>query len=171
MKKHFPLLVNICLVSVYAIFLAGSVVRMTGSGMGCPDWPKCFGYTIPPTEESQLLWSQNKEIKEGYIIIQNEKLWVAQKDFTTSRNIDWSNWEEYTRHSYAKFNVYHTWTEYINRLSSVVSGFLFIFLVLALGLVSFYIFSYIYMYIYIYRERLFWKPENGSIFPLIALKS
>ncbi|NQX82522.1 MAG: COX15/CtaA family protein [Flavobacteriaceae bacterium] len=149
MKKHFPLLVNICLVSVYAIFLAGSVVRMTGSGMGCPDWPKCFGYTIPPTEESQLLWSQNKEIKEGYIIIQNEKLWVAQKDFTTSRNIDWSNWEEYTRHSYAKFNVYHTWTEYINRLSSVVSGFLFIFLVIS----SFY----------------YWKEKK--IYPILVLIS
>jgi len=129
MKKRFPLIVKVTLASLYLIFLAGSFVRMTGSGMGCPDWPKCFGYYIPPTSEEQITWQPNKTYKEGMIIIKDEALFVSQKEVTSASKFNPSNWEKYTKHDYAKFNKFHTWVEYINRLTTVLSGFIFLFLI------------------------------------------
>lgn len=122
MRKSFPQLVKISLVLVYMVIVAGALVRMTGSGMGCPDWPKCFGYYIPPTDEKELLWAPNRTFEKGQVIIQNEQLLVAQTDFTTTTTFDESNWKPYTKHDYAIFNVYHTWTEYINRLCGALAG-------------------------------------------------
>ncbi|MDB4497446.1 COX15/CtaA family protein [Flavobacteriaceae bacterium] len=128
MKNRFPTIVKVTLASLYLIFLAGSIVRMTGSGMGCPDWPKCFGYYIPPTSEEQITWQPNTTYKEGIIIIKDEALYVAEKKVSTSLIFNETNWKEYTKHEYATFNKYHTWVEYINRLITVLSGFIFLFL-------------------------------------------
>jgi len=129
MKNRFPKILQISIISIYLIFLAGSIVRMTGSGMGCPDWPKCFGYYIPPTSVEQIKWKPNTEFKEGFIIIKDEVLFVAEQDLKTSNKFNKKNWTVYTKHDYNKFNKYHTWTEYINRLISVVAGFVFLFLI------------------------------------------
>ncbi|MDT0675976.1 COX15/CtaA family protein [Autumnicola musiva] len=115
--------VKISLVLVYLVIIAGAVVRMTGSGMGCPDWPKCFGYYIPPTQESELLFQPNKMYKEGQVIIIEESLKVAASNFTSSAEYSPDNWKNYTKHNYAIFNPTHTWVEYINRLCGALAGF------------------------------------------------
>ena len=122
MKKQFKRLIVTSLILIYLVIAAGAVVRMTGSGMGCPDWPKCFGYLIPPTERNQLEWKANHKYNEGEVIIVNESLRVASTDFTSSARYQTENWEAYTKHDYAVFNPTHTWIEFINRLLGALAG-------------------------------------------------
>ena len=122
MKKHFLKSAKIALILVYLVIFAGAFVRLTGSGMGCPDWPKCFGYYIPPTEEKELLFTAAKEYNKGQVIIKDESLLVAKSSFTSKPTFDASNWEKYTKHDYAVFNPLHTWVEYINRLCGALAG-------------------------------------------------
>ena len=95
---------------------------MTGSGMGCPDWPKCFGLYIPPTSEDQVKWTPNSNYSEGIILRKNNELIVAKKDFVSRDKFDSSNWYPYTKHDYSDFNATKTWIEFLNRLIGAIAG-------------------------------------------------
>jgi cytochrome c oxidase assembly protein subunit 15 len=110
----------VALVLIYLIFVAGSLVRITGSGMGCPDWPKCFGEWIPPTSAEEL----PENYKEIYSDIRAKKLdkftklleRMGMKMTADKMRSDPSILQE------QDFNAKKTWTEYFNRLVGFLAG-------------------------------------------------
>ena len=100
-------------------------MRSTGSVMGCPDWPKCFGRYIPPTSVSELPANYKKVYADGRLA-KNQKFAKMLDIFGYS--------EMATRIRSDKsilvpedFNSARTWTEYVNRLIGAISG-IFLFL-------------------------------------------
>ena len=45
----------LAVLSVFALVILGAVVRVTGSGLGCPDWPLCHGGLLPPLETKAII--------------------------------------------------------------------------------------------------------------------
>jgi cytochrome c oxidase assembly protein subunit 15 len=121
-NKGFRRFTRITIFFTIFVVFAGSMVKVTGSGMGCPDWPKCFGYIIPPFSEEQLDWKPNFDYHKGEMIIVGDSLFVAEQDFQTSTNFNNSNWSIYSKHDYHEYKPIHTIIEYVNRLVSVLLG-------------------------------------------------
>lgn len=127
-ENRFIRLNFITIIVTLLVVLAGGIVRSTGSGMGCPDWPKCFGQYVPPTSAKQL----PADYKEKYVaqrLAKNERFAktlekLGKADLADSIRNDASIAEP------EAFNVAKTWTEYGNRLVGVVTGFMMILLVI-----------------------------------------
>jgi cytochrome c oxidase assembly protein subunit 15 len=60
--NQFRRLAYATLVALTLIVLTGAAVRLTGSGLGCPDWPKCFGKDLPPLSTHALIEFGNRAI-------------------------------------------------------------------------------------------------------------
>jgi len=103
LSARFRRISMMTLIAVYLVILAGGIVRASGAGMGCPDWPKCFGQLIPPTSESQLL-----QLLPDYHQI------YAERGYADT-----------------SFNAVKTWTEYVNRLIGATTGILVFLTLLA----------------------------------------
>ncbi len=112
----------ITIIAVYLLILVGGIVRSSGSGMGCPDWPKCFGNWVPPTSAEQLpanykeIYSQKRHQKN--LRFANYLDALGMEDTSGKIRNDPAILEE------ADFNPVKTWIEYVNRLVGVTIGFL-----------------------------------------------
>ncbi len=118
---------SVSLLSVIALFvliLAGGVVRSTGSGMGCPDWPKCFGKYIPPVKEAQLPANYRTDYAERQLKknIRFAKVLDIMGYTSLANKIKFNTLV--TNRQQEEFNAAKTWTEYINRLIGAITGLL-----------------------------------------------
>jgi len=116
------------LIAVFILILVGGVVRSTGSGMGCPDWPRCFGRWVPPTSEDQL----PANYKETYSALREKKNqkfanYLSALGFSETAN---SVLNDKSILVESDFNSARTWTEYLNRVAGVIIGFFIIVLFL-----------------------------------------
>lgn len=94
------------LVSVIILVVAGATVRVTGSGLGCPDWPTCWGCLIPPTSVDQ--------IDVDKLDLEKFKKHAARKGIDP---------DTITRETVLdSFDPVQTWIEYTNRLASLPLG-------------------------------------------------
>ena len=129
--RRFRFVGILTVVAVYLLILVGGVVRSTGSGMGCPDWPKCFGQWIPPTEISQLP-ADYKEIYTAQRVAKNQKLALTLQRLGFAQ-VAGSIFAHPTQYIETDFNATKTWIEYLNRLLGALIG-VFVFLTVAFAL-------------------------------------
>ncbi|MBU6324264.1 MAG: COX15/CtaA family protein [Bacteroidetes bacterium] len=133
LNKHrlFRQVGRLSYLSVFILILLGGIVRSTGSGMGCPDWPKCFDRLVPPTcacqlppdAESRLNLKREEKLEKFASLL--EKLGMGDKAIEIRKDP--------RLRLHEPFNPLKAWIEYINRLYGALTG-LFVFLLLLLSL-------------------------------------
>lgn len=65
----FPRLAVLTLVAIYVNVVSGALVRVTNSGLGCPDWPLCNGKPTPPFQFHGLIEFSNRVLAFLVIVI------------------------------------------------------------------------------------------------------
>ncbi len=120
--RSFRRLTISTLIAVYVLILVGGIVRSSGSGMGCPDWPKCFGRWIPPTSVSELP-PNYKEVYAAY----REKKNIRFAQYLTTFGLKETGERILNDPGVLQendFNPTKTWIEYFNRVIGVIIGLL-----------------------------------------------
>jgi cytochrome c oxidase assembly protein subunit 15 len=119
-ERRFLVTNKVALISLFVLILAGGVVRSSGSGMGCPDWPKCFDRYVPPVSAAQL----PSGYREKYVAKR------VQKNERFAKTLDVMGYGELASRIRSDdsilepehFNAAKTWTEYVNRLIGALTG-------------------------------------------------
>src|SRR5215218_6942027 len=64
--RRYAQITFVALASLALIVVTGAAVRLTGSGLGCPDWPKCYGQTVAPLETHAVIEYSNR-LLSGFV--------------------------------------------------------------------------------------------------------
>ena len=103
----FQKLAGAALVSVLVLIFVGAIVRVTGAGLGCPDWPTCWGCLIPPWKVEQV---DLEKLDFEKFRRKAERMGRDPETVTPERILE-------------SFNPRHVWTEFVNRLFALPVGF------------------------------------------------
>jgi cytochrome c oxidase assembly protein subunit 15 len=93
-------------ICVEALLFVGAAVRASGSGLGCPDWPFCYGCWMPPTTAADIDFNKLDLAK------------FRAKAARLGRDPSTITVESLR----ASFDPVATWVEYLNRLTSLPVG-------------------------------------------------
>jgi cytochrome c oxidase assembly protein subunit 15 len=81
--RRYAQVTAVALGALSLIVLTGAGVRLTGSGLGCPDWPRCYGGTTPPLETHAVIEYGNRLLTGfvGFAVIAAAVLAFFRKPF------------------------------------------------------------------------------------------
>ena len=65
---QYLVLAYIALGALTLIVLTGAAVRLTGSGLGCPTWPKCYGNLYPPLSTHAVIEFSNRVVSVPVVL-------------------------------------------------------------------------------------------------------
>lgn len=101
-KTGVQKLAFLSIILLIILIFAGAIVRVTGSGLGCPDWPTCWGELVPPTSIEQ--------VDEAYLEEKLPRFKKSAKRF--GRDPD----EITVAKLLEEYDPVQTWIEFTNRL-------------------------------------------------------
>ena len=64
--RQFEITAFVALIALTLIVFSGAAVRLSGSGLGCPDWPRCYGHVYPPLQTHALIEFSNRVVS-GFV--------------------------------------------------------------------------------------------------------